>query len=83
MMRDGPDVASAGAVRPESGANLENWAEDEIIADERMSRGAHFAAFGVVIGAFFVYARARLLREREEALAVAAGADEKAALLPA
>ena len=76
-----PDVASAGAVRPE-GVVPENWAEDEIIVDQRVSRGAHFAAGAVVVGVLCVYARARLLREREEALAAAAGADEKAALSP-
>ena len=76
-----PDVASAGAVRPE-GVVPENWAEDEIIVDQRVSRGAHFAAGAVIVGVLCAYARARLLREREEALAAAAGADEKAALSP-
>ena len=60
----------------------ENWAEDEIIVDQRVSRGAHFAAGAVIVGVLCAYARARLLREREEALAAAADADEKAALSP-
>ena len=66
MLHDNePDVASAGAVRPE-GVVPENWAEDEIIVDQRVSRG-RTAAGAVVVGVLCVYARAQVLREREEA----------------
>ena len=51
-------MASAGAVRPE-GVVPENWAEDEIIVDQRVSRGAHFAAGAVIVGVLCAYARAR------------------------